>query len=81
MPNDNSGEALSFEDALKRLEETVRSLESGDTPLAQLIERYEQGSALLRQCEARLREAELRIEQLRPTKDGVSLEKFSTPRS
>jgi exodeoxyribonuclease VII small subunit len=82
MPDtDAASPAPAFEDALRQLEELVRSLEAGDVPLATLIERYEAGTRLLRACESRLKEAELRIEQIRQTKDGVQLEKFGTTRS
>jgi exodeoxyribonuclease VII small subunit len=71
----------SFEDALARLEAIVESMESGDVPLADLLARFEQGTKLLKVCEARLQEAELRIEQLKKQKDGsVALEKFETTR-
>jgi exodeoxyribonuclease VII small subunit len=72
---------VGFEEALRKLEETVKSIEGGDTTLAELLERYEEGTRLLGICEQRLKEAELRLEQLRQTKDGVALEKFTTTRS
>ncbi len=55
---------LSFEDALKRLEEVVRRLESGDSPLDQAIDLYSEGEALRQQCEARLKAAQARIEKV-----------------
>ncbi|MGE9296319.1 MAG: exodeoxyribonuclease VII small subunit [Puniceicoccales bacterium] len=58
-------EELSFEDALTRLETLVDSLESGDIALAQLVEKYEEGSSLLKLCNRKLTNAELKIEQLR----------------
>ena len=71
----------SFEEALAKLESIVESMESGDVPLADLIARFEQGTKLLQVCETRLKEAELRIEQLKKSKDGsLSLEKFDTER-
>jgi exodeoxyribonuclease VII small subunit len=67
----------SFETALARLESIVESMESGDVPLADLLAKFEEGDKLLKICEARLKEAELRIEQLRKQKDGgVAFEKF-----
>lgn len=56
---------LSFEDELKQLESVVESLESGSVPLATLVERYEAGMRHLKNCQQKLAEAELRIEQLR----------------
>ena len=61
---------MSFEDALKRLEEIVRKLESGEAPLDQSIELYQEGDRLKRHCEARLKAAQARIEQIALGSDG-----------
>jgi exodeoxyribonuclease VII small subunit len=63
-------EQLSFEDALKRLEEIVRTLEKGEAPLDQSIELYQEGDRLRRHCEARLKDAQARIEQIAFGSDG-----------
>ncbi|SMF69129.1 Exodeoxyribonuclease VII small subunit [Allosphingosinicella indica] len=63
--------ALSFEAALKRLEEIVRLLESGEASLDQSIELYNEGDALRRQCEARLEAAQARIEKIQLGRDGA----------
>lgn len=55
---------ISFEEALKSLESILESMESGDTPLADLVAKFEEGSTLLKVCQARLKEAEIKIEQL-----------------
>ena len=60
----------SFEDALTRLETIVESMESGEIPLADLLSKYEEGNKLLQICEARLKDAELKIELLKKQKDG-----------
>lgn len=60
----------SFEDALERLETIVESMESGEIPLAELLSKFEEGNTLLKVCESRLKEAELKIEQLKKQKDG-----------
>ena len=62
--------SLSFEAALKRLEEIVRQLESGEAPLDDAIRLYEEGDRLKRQCEARLKDAQMRIEQIQFDRDG-----------
>lgn len=62
---------LSFEAALKRLEEIVRKLESGEAPLDEAIELYNEGDRLKRQCEARLQAAQARIEQIQFGPDGA----------
>jgi exodeoxyribonuclease VII small subunit len=54
----------SFEEALERLETIVESMESGDLPLEGLLARYEEGARLSAICQARLADAELKIEQL-----------------
>lgn len=72
---------LSFETALEKLETIVESMESGEVPLAELLAKFEEGSRLLKVCEARLKDAELKIEQLKKQKDGtIAFEKFETAR-
>ena len=61
---------LSFETALARLEEIVRTLEKGEAPLDQSIALYQEGDKLRRQCEARLKDAQARIEQIAFGSDG-----------
>ncbi len=61
---------LTFEDALKRLEQVVRELESGGAPLDRAIELYEEGERLKRQCEARLKDAQARIEKITLSANG-----------
>ena len=67
---------LSFEDALEKLEGLVATMESGDVPLADLIERFQEGNRLLAICTKRLRDAEQRIELLKQDRKGFSLENF-----
>jgi exodeoxyribonuclease VII small subunit len=57
-------DALSFEAALAELEQIVRSLEQGAAPLDESIELYQRGDRLKRHCEARLKAAQARIEQI-----------------
>src|SRR5205085_5159111 len=66
---DDVGE-LSFEAALARLEEIVRTLEKGEAPLDKSIELYQEGDRLKRHCEARLKDAQARIEQIAFGSDG-----------
>ncbi len=71
----------SFEHALERLEAIVESMESGDVPLAELLAKFEEGNTLLKTCETRLKEAELKIEQLKKQKDGsAAFSPFETSR-
>ena len=70
---------LSFEAALKQLEEIVTKLERGDVPLEESIAIYERGEALKKHCEALLARAEERVEKIR-SQEGkvVGLEPFDT---
>jgi exodeoxyribonuclease VII small subunit len=69
--------SLSFEDALGELETIVRSLETGQAPLDQAIGAYERGTALKNHCEAKLREAQAKIEKITTQADGsLKLEPF-----
>jgi exodeoxyribonuclease VII small subunit len=61
---------LSFEAALKRLEDIVRRLESGDASLDESIELYGEGDRLRQQCEARLQAAQAKIEKIQLGRDG-----------
>ena len=70
--SDDAGsiETLSFEAALKRLEEIVRTLEAGQAPLDESIALYAEGDKLKRQCEARLSAAQARIDKITLGPDG-----------
>ncbi len=61
---------LNFEDALKRLEEIVRKLESGDVPLDQSIALYSEGEKLRGLCQQRLEAAQAKIEKITLDRDG-----------
>ena len=75
---DSADTKPSFETALNQLESIVESMESGDVPLAELLAKFEEGNKLLKICEARLKDAELKIELLKKQKDGVTFSKFET---
>jgi len=68
-----------FEDALAELEGIVRELEDGSTGLEQALARYEAGVGLLKECYAKLRDAEQRVLKLVGTdEDGApKLEPFA----
>ncbi len=61
---------LSFEDALKRLEDIVEAMESGDLSLEALLAKYEEGAQLAKICREKLAEAEVKIQQLEKTAAG-----------
>ena len=54
-----------YSDALRRLEAIVAELERGGMDLEATLERFEEGSKLLERCQAELKEAEGRLENLR----------------
>lgn len=70
MEADAPVEELSFEAALARLDDIVRLLEKGEAPLDQSITLYQEGDRLKRHCEARLKDAQARIEQIALGGDG-----------
>ena len=59
-----------FETSLKRLEEIVAELESGELGLEQSLKLFEEGVKLARICNARLEEAERKVEVLLKDKAG-----------
>ena len=61
---------MSFEDALQELEAIVRDLESGSGKLDAAIDAYERGAALKKHCEAKLREAQEKIDKISLEADG-----------
>jgi len=61
---------LSFEDALAELEGIVRGLEGGKQKLEEAITAYERGSLLRRHCEAKLAQAEARVQAIVERADG-----------
>jgi len=63
--------ALSFEAALKELEEIVGKLEAGDAPLDESIALYERGARLKAQCERKLADAREKIEAIKLDADGA----------
>jgi len=63
--------ALSFEDALEELETIVKRLESGQSKLDDAIGAYERGSLLKAHCEAKLREAQAKVEKIAKAADGA----------
>ena len=67
-----------FESAMKRLEEIVKILESGELPLASLLEMYEEGVKLQNFCQEKLDEAERKVEILvRKSEGALERESFS----
>jgi exodeoxyribonuclease VII small subunit len=59
-----SPNAESFETSAERLTEIVRQLETGDLPLEQALGLFEEGVKVARAAQARLEQAERRVEEL-----------------
>tara|TARA_X000000368_G_scaffold379487_1_gene334605 strand:- start:73 stop:303 length:231 start_codon:yes stop_codon:yes gene_type:complete len=63
MPN-KEAKKLSYEKALEELESIIEAMEDGSIPLAELVAQFENGSKLLKLCQLKLKEAELKIKKL-----------------
>lgn len=61
---------LSFEDALKELEQVVARLESGDVALEESIALYSRGAELRKHCEDKLQAAEARVAEITESGPG-----------
>lgn len=59
-----------FEEALKNLEKVVEVMESDELPLETLLAKYEEGIKLVKICQDKLAEAELKIQQLEKNAAG-----------
>lgn len=59
-----------FEEALEKLEAVVEAMEADDLPLETLMAKYEEGAKLVKVCQEKLAEAELKIQQLEKTTAG-----------
>jgi exodeoxyribonuclease VII small subunit len=75
-PKSESLSAPDFEAALKELENIVATLEKGDLSLETSLKHFERGIALTRQCQAALKQAELKVEKLVEKNGKQSLEPF-----
>ena len=64
MCDKQNSENILFEDAIARLEQIVRMLDSGNVPLDKSLELYEEGVKLVKICNSRLENAEQKIKIL-----------------
>ena len=65
---------MSFEEALKELEQIVEKLDSGQVDLDQSIEIYTRGSQLKQHCESKLRNAQERVDKIVGKNGGLAVE-------
>jgi exodeoxyribonuclease VII small subunit len=64
-------DTLSFEQAFEQLEAAVEALQDGQMPLERALNYYEEGMKLAQRCNELLEKAELRVQQLRVTNEGM----------
>jgi exodeoxyribonuclease VII small subunit len=64
-------DTLSFEQAFEQLEAAVEALQDGQMPLERALNYYEEGMKLAQHCNELLEKAELRVQQLRVTSEGM----------
>ncbi len=69
---------LNFEQSMQRLTEIVRAMERGDVALDESLKLFQEGTALVRQCQELLNQAELEIKKVMTAPDGTPvLEDFN----
>ncbi len=64
-------DTLSFEQAFEQLEAAVEALQDGQMPLERALNYYEEGMKLAQHCNELLEKAELRVQQLHITSEGM----------
>ena len=74
MENNDKIETMTFEAAMARLEEIVRTLESGNAPLDVSLGLFEEGVALVKLCNSKLDTAEQKVKILTDAGDGTLIE-------
>ncbi len=68
--SDKAVAAMSFEEAMKALEDVVGRLEAGEVPLEDSIKLYERGAELKAHCQKKLAEAEEKVAQISLDENG-----------
>jgi exodeoxyribonuclease VII small subunit len=74
---DRQEASVSFEEAMEQLEAIVAKLESGDVPLEQAIELFQEGMRLSQLCGSKLEQVERKIEMLIETEQGLQRRPFA----
>lgn len=65
---------LTFEEAMMRLDDIVRTLERGDKPLEEALALFEEGTSLIKTCGKKLDDAEQKVVKLQKGADGEPVE-------
>ena len=77
--SNNDLEKLTFEKAMKELEELVDSLDKGDVSLDEAIAAYDRGTQLKDYCEKKLQEAKMKVDTIQASDNSDNIpEKLST---
>jgi exodeoxyribonuclease VII small subunit len=61
---------MPFEEAVTKLETIVDAMESGELPLEALMAKFEEGTRLAKLCQAKLAQAEVKVQQLEKNASG-----------
>jgi exodeoxyribonuclease VII small subunit len=61
---------MPFEEAMQKLEAIVDAMESGELPLESLMGKFEEGTRLAKICQAKLAQAEVKVQQLEKNAAG-----------
>jgi len=69
-------EDYSFEEALKRLEEIVEKLESGELSLQEMVTNFEEGMRLSQHCKKILNEVQGKVEKIIDENGIIKMEDF-----
>lgn len=79
MAQNSDKKKQSLESAMERISEIVESMEEGSLPLEKLLECYEEGLGLVKNCQEKLAAAEQRIQLIaRDARGNASLQPFET---
>lgn len=68
-----------FEQSLRELEQIVQKMEQGELSLEDSLKHFERGIELTRSCQATLRLAEQKVEQLLEKNGQFAIVPFDTP--
>ena len=69
---------LTFEESLKKLEDIVEQLESGEIDLERSVELYEKGMILKNNCEEKLKKVEIQIKKIKIENNQIKKEDFES---
>ena len=77
--SNNDLEKLTFEKAMKELEELVDSLDKGDISLDEAIAAYDRGSQLKDYCEKKLQEAKMKVDTIQASGNADTIPEKLSP--